>query len=146
MTEFGHQHLPAGMLTDLLLDGVIAGLGGIVIFIPQIAILFAFIAILEDTGYMARVTFMMDRIMRKVGLNGKSVVPMIGGLACAVPSIMAARTIENWKDRMITIMVTPLISCSARLPVYTLLISLIIPEGTELDFISIQVLVLMSLY
>jgi len=146
MTEFGHQHLPAGMLTDLLLDGVIAGLGGIVIFIPQIAILFAFIAILEDTGYMARVTFMMDRIMRKVGLNGKSVVPMIGGLACAVPSIMAARTIENWKDRMITIMVTPLISCSARLPVYTLLISLIIPEGTVLGFISIQALVLMSLY
>ncbi len=146
MTKIGHEYLPAGMLTDLLLDGVIAGLGGIVIFIPQIAILFAFIAILEDTGYMARVTFMMDRIMRKVGLNGKSVVPMIGGLACAVPSIMAARTIENWKDRMITIMVTPLISCSARLPVYTLLISLIIPEGTVLGFISIQALVLMGLY
>lgn len=146
MTEFGHEHLPSGMLTDLLLDGVIAGLGGIVIFIPQIAILFAFIAILEDTGYMARVTFMMDKLMRKVGLNGKSVVPLIGGLACAVPSIMAARNIENWKDRMITIMVTPLVSCSARLPVYALLISLIIPDEKVLGFISIQALVLMGLY
>src|SRR5690606_31961129 len=110
ITEVGHELLPAGMLTDLLLDGVVAGLGGIVIFIPQIAILFAFLAILEDTGYMARVTFMMDKLMRKFGLNGKSVVSIMGGLACAVPSIMAARTIESWKDRIITIMVTPLIS------------------------------------
>ncbi|RZK64513.1 MAG: ferrous iron transport protein B, partial [Pedobacter sp.] len=146
MTTFGHEYLPEGMLTDLLLDGIIAGLGGIVIFIPQITILFAFIAILEDTGYMARVTFMMDKLMRKVGLNGKSVVPLIGGLACAVPSIMAARNIENWKDRMITIMVTPLVSCSARLPVYTLLISLIIPDDKVLGFISVQALVLMGLY
>lgn len=146
IADVGHEMLPPGMFTDLLLDGVVAGLGGIVIFIPQIAILFAFIAILEDTGYMARVTFMMDRLMRKFGLNGKSVVPMIGGLACAVPSIMAARNIENWKDRMITIMVTPLVSCSARLPVYTLLISLIIPEHTILGFINVQALVLMGLY
>ena len=146
LTETGHKYLPAGMLTDLLLDGVIAGLGGIFVFIPQIAILFAFISVLEDTGYMARVTFMMDKIMSKVGLNGKSVVPMIGGLACAVPSIMAARNIENWKDRMITIMVTPLISCSARLPVYILLISLIIPSKTILGIISLQGLALMVMY
>jgi ferrous iron transport protein B len=146
VTGFGHEHLPAGMLTDLLLDGVVAGLGGIFVFIPQIAILFAFISILEDTGYMARVTFMMDKIMSKVGLNGKSVVPMIGGLACAVPSIMAARNIENWKDRMITIMVTPLISCSARLPVYILLISLIIPADTVFGIINLQGLALMVMY
>lgn len=146
ITEVGHENLPKGMLTNLLLDGVIAGLGGIVVFIPQIAILFAFIAILEDTGYMSRVTFMMDKLMRKFGLNGKSVVPMIGGLACAVPSIMAARTIESWKDRIITIMVTPLVSCSARLPVYTLLISLVIPERTVFGFLNIQALVLMGLY
>ncbi|RZK40445.1 MAG: ferrous iron transport protein B [Pedobacter sp.] len=146
ITEQGHSHLPAGLLTDLLLDGVVAGLGGIVIFVPQIAILFAFISILEDTGYMARVTFMMDKIMSKVGLSGKSVVPMIGGLACAVPSIMAARNIESWKDRMITIMVTPLVSCSARLPVYILIISLIIPEGQVLGFVSKQGLALMAMY
>ena len=146
ITEKGHEYLPSGMLTDLVLDGIIAGLGGIFVFIPQIAILFAFISILEDTGYMARVTLMMDKIMSKVGLNGKSVVPMIGGLACAVPSIMAARNIENWKDRMITIMVTPLISCSARLPVYILLISLIIPSKTILGIISLQGLALMVMY
>ncbi len=146
IASLGHQYLPAGMLTDLLLDGVVAGLGGIFVFIPQIAILFAFISILEDTGYMSRVTFMMDKIMSKVGLNGKSVVPMIGGLACAVPSIMAARNIENWKDRMITIMVTPLISCSARLPVYILLISIIIPSKNILGIISLQGLALMIMY
>ncbi len=142
----GHEYLPAGMLTDLMLDGVLAGLGGIVIFVPQIAILFAFISILEDTGYMARVTFMMDKMMRKVGLSGKSVVPMIGGLACAVPSIMAARNIESWKDRMITIMVTPLVSCSARLPVYILIISLIIPPDRVLGIINKQGLALMAMY
>jgi ferrous iron transport protein B len=146
ITNFGHEHLPAGMLTDLILDGVIAGLGGIFVFIPQIAILFAFISILEDTGYMSRVTFMMDKIMSKVGLNGKSVVPMIGGLACAVPSIMAARNIENWKDRMITIMVTPLVSCSARLPVYTLLIKLIIPYKIIFGIFNMQGLALMVMY
>ncbi|SEA85766.1 ferrous iron transport protein B [Pedobacter hartonius] len=146
LTSFGHEHLPAGVLTDLVLDGVVAGLGGIVIFIPQIAILFAFISILEDTGYMARVTFMMDKIMRKFGLSGRSVVPMIGSLACAVPSIMSARTIESWKDRMITIMVAPLVSCSARLPVYTLLIGLIIPDEKVLGIISLQALTLMGMY
>ncbi|MFI5451900.1 ferrous iron transport protein B [Pedobacter sp. UC225_61] len=146
LTEFGHTHLPAGVLTNLLLDGVVAGLGGIIIFIPQIAILFALISILEDTGYMARVTFMMDKIMRKFGLSGKSVVPMIGGIACAVPSIMSARNIENWKDRIITIMVTPLVSCSARLPVYTLLISLVVPNKMILGFLSLQGLTLMAMY
>ncbi|WP_082120690.1 ferrous iron transport protein B [Pedobacter sp. BMA] len=146
ITDLGHEYLPAGMLTDLALDGVIAGLGGIFVFIPQIAILFAFISILEDTGYMARVTFMMDKIMSKVGLSGKSVVPMIGGLACAVPSIMAARNIENWKDRMITIMVTPLVSCSARLPVYILIISLIIPSENVWGIFNMQGLALMVMY
>ncbi|TKC13306.1 ferrous iron transport protein B [Pedobacter polaris] len=146
LTEFGHAHLPAGVLTNLLLDGVVAGLGGIIIFIPQIAILFALISILEDTGYMARVTFMMDKIMRKFGLSGKSVVPMIGGIACAVPSIMSARNIESWKDRIITIMVTPLVSCSARLPVYTLLISLVVPDKMIFGIFSLQGLTLMAMY
>lgn len=141
-----HQMLPAGPLTDLLADGVIAGLSGVLVFIPQIAILFAFIAILEDTGYMARVTFMMDKVMRKVGLNGKSVVPLIGGFACAVPSIMSTRTIENWKDRMITIMVTPLISCSARLPVYTLLIALVVPSRNVWWIFNLQGLALTGMY
>ena len=146
LTEYGHAHLPEGLLTDLLLDGILAGLGGVLIFIPQIAILFAFISILEDTGYMARVTFMMDKIMSKFGLSGKSVVPMIGSLACAVPSIMSARNIESWKDRIITIMVAPLVSCAARLPVYTLLISLIIPKEHLFGFINLQGLTLMGMY
>lgn len=141
-----HSYLPAGVLTNLLVDGVLAGLSGVLIFIPQIAILFAFIAVLEDTGYMARVTFMMDRIMRKVGLNGKSVVPLIGGLACAVPSIMSARNIENWKDRIITIMVTPLVSCSARLPIYTLLIALVVPQNSVWGVFNLQGLALMFMY
>lgn len=138
--------LPAGVLSSLLADGILAGLSGVLVFIPQIAILFAFISILEDTGYMSRVTFMMDKIMRKVGLSGKSVVPMIGGLACAVPSIMSTRNIENWKDRIITIMVTPLVSCSARLPVYTLLISLVVPSRLVWGFINLQGLAMLSMY
>ncbi|MES2454089.1 MAG: ferrous iron transport protein B [Bacteroidota bacterium] len=146
LTAFGHQYLPEGVLTDLFLDGIVAGLGGVVIFIPQIAILFAFISILEDTGYMARVTFMMDKVMSKFGLSGKSVVPMIGSLACAVPSIMSARNIESWKDRIITIMVVPLVSCSARLPVYTLLISLVVPQKMIWGFINLQGLTLMGMY
>lgn len=146
LEEMGHQYVPAGVLADLLFDGILAGLGGVLVFIPQIAILFGFIAILEDTGYMARITFLMDKLMRKVGLNGKSVVPMIGGLACAVPSIMATRNIESWKDRIITIMVTPLISCAARLPVYTLLISLVVPNDKLWGFFNIQGLALMGMY
>ncbi|PRY06040.1 ferrous iron transport protein B [Pontibacter ummariensis] len=135
-----------GPLVDLLTEGVIAGLGGVLVFVPQIAILFAFIAILEETGYMARVTFMMDKIMRKFGLNGKSVVPLISGVACAVPAIMSARTIENWKDRMITIFVTPLMSCSARIPVYAVLIALVVPEKYYFGFLNLQGIVLMALY
>lgn len=141
-----HTLLPAGPLTSLLVDGVIAGLSGVMVFIPQIAILFGFISILEDTGYMSRVTFMMDRIMRKVGLNGKSVVPLIGGFACAVPSIMSTRNIENWKDRMITIMVTPLVTCSARLPVYTLLIALVVPNKNVWWIFNMQGLALTGMY
>ena len=141
-----NNSLPAGPLTSLLVDGVVAGLSGVLVFIPQIAILFAFISILEDTGYMSRVTFMMDKLMRKVGLNGKSVVPLIGGFACAVPSIMSTRTIENWKDRMITIMVTPLVACSARLPVYTLLIALVVPDDKVWGIFSLQGLALTAMY
>jgi ferrous iron transport protein B len=138
--------LPEGVLNDLLVNGVLAGIGGIIIFIPQIALLFAFIAILEDTGYLARVSFLMDKLMRKFGLNGRSVIPLMSGVACAVPAILATRTIGNWKERMITIMVTPLMSCSARLPVYTLLISLVVPSKMILGVINLQGLVMMSLY
>jgi len=141
-----HTLLPAGPLTGLVVDGVIGGLSGVMVFIPQIAILFAFISILEDTGYMSRVTFMMDKLMRKVGLNGKSVVPLIGGFACAVPSIMSTRTIENWKDRMITIMVTPLVTCSARLPIYTLLIALVVPNRNVWWVLNMQGLALTGMY
>ncbi len=146
LTELVHKLLPAGVFTALLTDGILAGLSGVLVFIPQIAILFAFISILEDTGYMSRVTFMMDKIMRKVGLNGKSVVPMIGGLACAVPAIMSTRNIGNWKDRMITIMVTPLVSCSARLPIYTVLISLVVPDKKVAGLINMQGIALMAMY
>ena len=122
------ETLPGGVLTDLLAEGIVPGIGGVVIFIPQIAILFGFIALLEESGYMARVVFLMDKIMRKFGLNGRSVVPLISGLACAIPAIMATRSIDHWKDRLITIFVTPLMSCSARLPVYTILIALVVPN------------------
>ena len=138
--------LPEGPLTNLLVEGIIPGIGGIVIFVPQIAILFAFISILEETGYMARVVFLMDRIMRKFGLNGKSVVPLISGVACAIPAIMSTRTIDNWKERTITIFVTPLMSCSARLPVFTILIALVVPEDYVLGLFNLQGLVLMGLY
>jgi ferrous iron transport protein B len=137
---------PDGPLFDLITQGIIPGIGGIVIFIPQIAFLFAFIAILEETGYMARVVFLMDKIMRKFGLNGRSVVPLISGVACAIPAIMATRTIENWKERLITILVTPFMSCSARLPVFTILVALIVPDGKALGFFNLQGLVLMGLY
>ncbi|HKR07404.1 MAG TPA: ferrous iron transport protein B [Bacteroidia bacterium] len=144
--SFVHNNLPQGVLNDLLVNGIIAGLAGIIIFVPQIALLFAFIAILEDTGYMARVSFIMDRIMRRYGLNGRSVIPLISGVACAVPAILSTRTIQSWKQRIVTIMVTPLMSCSARLPVYTLIISIIIPSNPVWGIINRQGLVLMSLY
>ena len=140
------QVMPAGVLTNLITEGVIPGIGGVVIFIPQIAILFAFISILEETGYMSRVVFLMDKIMRKFGLNGKSVVPLISGVACAIPAIMATRTIGNWKDRLTTIFVTPLMSCSARLPVYTILIALVVPEDYLFGILNLQALALMGLY
>ncbi|HMW25633.1 MAG TPA: ferrous iron transport protein B [Ferruginibacter sp.] len=138
--------LPQTGWSDLLINGVVAGLSGIVVFIPQIMILFGLITILEDTGYMARISFLTDKLMRKVGLNGKSVMPMISGFACAVPAIMSARNIENRKERLLTIMITPLMSCSARLPVYTILIALVIPSKLYFGFLSLQGLVMMALY
>lgn len=140
------EALPKGQLNDLIVNGILAGISGIAVFIPQIALLFFFIAILEDTGYMARASFILDKLMRRFGLNGKSVIPMISSVACAVPSIMSARTIMNWKDRMITILVTPLISCSARLPVYTLLIGIMFAGNKTLGIFSYQGLVLMGMY
>ncbi|WP_200974982.1 ferrous iron transport protein B [Echinicola sp. 20G] len=137
--------LPAGVLTKLITEGIIPGIGGVVIFIPQIALLFAFLGILEDTGYMSRVVFLMDRIMRPFGLNGKSVVPLISGIACAIPGIMATRNIGNWKDRLITIMVTPLMSCSARLPVYVILIGIAVPESYVGPF-NLQAVALLGMY
>jgi len=138
--------LPAGWLTDLFINGILAGLSGILVFVPQIMILFGLITVLEDTGYMARISFLSDKLMRKVGLNGKSVMPMISGFACAVPAIMSARNIENKKERLLTILVTPLMSCSARLPVYTILIALVIPQKYYLGFLSQRGLVMMGLY
>ncbi len=138
--------LPNNKLSSLIVNGLVAGLSGILVFVPQIAILFGLITILEDTGYMARIGFLSDRFMRKAGLNGKSVMPMISGFACAVPAIMAARNIENKKERLLTILITPLMSCSARLPVFTILISLVIPNVYYLGFLSLQGLVMMGLY
>lgn len=146
LSDFVKDILPAGVLNDLITDGIIAGLAGVVVFIPQIALLFGFIALLEESGYMSRAVFLMDRIMRSFGLNGKSVVPLVSGMACAIPAIMATRNIESWKDRLITIFVTPFMSCSARLPVYTLLIALVVPQKDVLGFINLQGLVLTSLY
>lgn len=145
-SQWGTANLPPGEFSDLLVNGILAGLSGIVVFVPQIALLFFFIAILEDSGYMARVSFIMDKIMRKFGLNGRSVIPLLSGVACAVPAIMSARTISNWKERLITILVTPLMSCSARLPVYALLIALVVPADQKWGFFNMQGLVLMALY
>ena len=145
MSEWIKTQMPAGILTDLIAEGVISGLGGIVIFIPQIAFLFLFISILEETGYMSRVVFLMDRGLRKFGFSGKSVVPLISGTACAIPAVMSTRNIENWKERLITILVVPFTTCSARLPVYMILISLVIPNDRLLG-INYQGLTLMGLY
>ncbi len=145
LSEWTKNMLPSGAFTNLLAEGIIPGLGGIVIFIPQIAFLFLFIAVLEESGYMSRVVFLMDRVMRRFGLSGKSVVPLISGTACAIPAIMATRNIESWKERLITILVTPFTTCSARLPVYLIIISLVIPEGRFLG-LSYQALTLMLLY
>jgi len=145
LSEWTKNSLPAGTFTNLLSEGIIPGLGGIVIFIPQIAFLFLFISVLEESGYMSRVVFLMDRGMRRFGLSGKSVVPLISGTACAIPAIMATRNIESWKERLITILVTPFTTCSARLPVYLIIISLVIPEGRFLG-LGYQALTLMLLY
>jgi ferrous iron transport protein B len=139
--------LPNSAITALLTDGLIAGIGGVLIFIPQIAFLFLFISLLEETGYMSRVMFIMDKLMRRFGLNGKSVVPLISGVACAVPAIMSTRSIGSWKDRLITILVTPLMSCSARLPIYTVLIALVVPENKALfGLFNLQGVALFGLY
>jgi len=146
LSQFLSVSLPDNRWTDLLINGLLAGLSGILMFVPQIMILFGLITLLEDSGYMARISFLSDRLMRSVGLNGKSVMPMISGFACAVPAIMSARNIENRKERLLTILITPLMSCSARLPVYTILISLVIPKTFLLGFLGVQGLVMMGLY
>ena len=146
LSELAKNNLPQGVFTNLIAEGVIPGIGGIVIFIPQIAILFLFISVLEETGYMSRVVFLMDKIMRKFGMSGKSVIPLISGTACAIPAIMASRNISDWKERLITILVIPFTTCSARLPVYAILISLIIPNQRVLGVFNLQGLTLMGLY
>ncbi len=146
LSTMAADHLPEGILTDLISQGIIPGIGGILIFIPQIAFLFLFISILEESGYMSRVVFIMDKIMRRFGLSGKSVVPLISGTACAIPAIMATRNIESWKERLITILVTPFTTCSARLPVYAIIIALVIPDHRVLGFLNLQGLTLMLLY
>jgi len=138
--------LPQAWWSNLLVNGLLAGMSGILVFVPQIMILFGLITILEDTGYMARISFLTDKLMRKVGLNGKSVMPMISGFACAVPAIMSTRNIENRKERLLTILITPLMSCSARLPVYTILIALVVPRKQIFGFFGLQGLVMMGLY
>ncbi|MFB0909634.1 MAG: ferrous iron transport protein B, partial [Flavobacterium sp.] len=146
LSTLANNELPAGVLTNLVSQGIIPGIGGILIFIPQIAFLFLFISLLEESGYMSRVVFLMDKIMRNFGLSGKSVVPLISGTACAIPAIMATRNIENWKERLITILVTPFTTCSARLPVYAIIIALVIPDTYVLGIFNLQGLTLMLLY
>ncbi len=146
LSSFLNTKLPTGILTNLISQGIVPGIGGILIFIPQIAFLFMFISILEESGYMSRVVFLMDKIMRKFGLSGKSVVPLISGTACAIPAIMATRNIENWKERLITILVTPFTTCSARLPVYAIIIGLVIPNERIFGIINMQGITLMFLY
>ncbi|HQE33608.1 MAG TPA: ferrous iron transport protein B, partial [Flavobacterium alvei] len=140
------ENLPPGAFTNLIAQGIIPGIGGILMFIPQITFLFLFISILEESGYMSRVVFLMDKIMRRFGLSGKSVVPLISGTACAIPAIMATRNIENWKERLITILVTPFTTCSARLPVYAIIIGLVIPDKRVFGVVNMQGLTLMILY
>jgi ferrous iron transport protein B len=146
LSSLASEKLPAGAFTNLIAQGIIPGIGGILIFIPQIAFLFMFISILEESGYMSRVVFLMDKIMRKFGLSGKSIVPLISGTACAIPAIMATRNIENWKERLITILVTPFTTCSARLPVYAIIIGLVIPDKLIFGFLNMQGVTLMLLY
>lgn len=146
IAEYTKTQLPAGLFTDLLADGIIPGLGGVFIFIPQIVILFLLIALLEETGYMSRVVFLMDKVMRKFGMSGKSVIPLISGTACAIPAVMATRTITSWKERLITILVTPFTTCAARLPVYAILIAIIIPDTKVFGFLGLQGITLLGFY
>lgn len=146
LQNFCKELLPAHFLTGLLVDGILAGIGSVLVFVPQIALLFGFLAVLEETGYMTRVMIMMDKMMRRFGLNGKSIVPLISGVACAIPAIMATRNIDNRKERLITILVTPLMSCSARLPIYTVMIALVVPNDAFLGLVRYQALVLLAMY
>lgn len=146
LSELTKANLPTGVFTDLIAEGLIPGIGGVVIFIPQIAILFLFVSVLEETGYMSRVVFLMDKIMRRFGMSGKSVIPLISGTACAIPAVMASRNISSWKERLITILVVPFTTCSARLPVYAILIALIIPNQRILGIFNLQGLTLLALY
>ncbi|MCC6452609.1 MAG: ferrous iron transport protein B [Acidobacteria bacterium] len=140
------ETMPPGILTDLISDGIIAGVGGVVVFLPQILLLFLFISLLEDTGYMARAAFLMDKLMSKVGLHGKAFLPLVSSFACAIPGIMATRTIENRRDRFATIMVAPFMSCSARLPVYTLMIAAFFAGQTVFGFISVAAVLMLAMY
>lgn len=144
--QFVTQLLPPGVFQDMIVEGAIAGVGAILVFLPQILFLFFFLSILEDTGYMARVAFMLDRVMHSIGLSGRSVIPLLSSFACAIPGIMASRTIQNWRDRLVTIMISPFMSCSARLPVYVLLIGAFIPQGSVLGIISYSALTLLAMY
>ncbi|MGA9213364.1 ferrous iron transport protein B [Kaistella sp.] len=145
LSTFANAHLPEGPINSLISNGIIPGIGGIMVFAPQIGILLYFLYLLEDSGYMARVIFLMDRFLRPFGLNGKSIVPLVSGTACAIPAIMSTRNIENVKERLITILVTPFMTCSARLPVYSIIIGLIIPDK-YFGGISYKALALMAMY
>lgn len=146
LVDYTNTHLPKGKFTDLIAEGVIPGIGGIVIFVPQIAILFTFVAVLEETGYMSRVVFLMDKVMRRFGMSGKSVIPLVSGTACAIPAIMSSRNIDSWRERLITILVVPFTTCSARIPVYAILIALIIPDVHYFGILNLQGLTLLALY
>ena len=146
LSSYVNKTMPTGVLNNLISEGIIPGVGGIIIFIPQIAILFLFVSLLEETGYMSRVVFLMDKIMRRFGMSGKSVIPLISGTACAIPAVMATRNISGWKERLITILVTPFTTCSARLPVYAIIIALIIPDKKIFGILNLQGLTLLSLY
>src|SRR5438105_3565579 len=138
--------LADGPLKALITDGIFKGVGAVIVFVPQIALLFLFLSVLEDSGYLARAAFLMDRVLAKVGLHGKSFIPLLLSFACAIPGIMATRTIENRRDRLATILVAPLMTCSARLPVYSLLIATFIPNRTVIGFLRLQGLVMFLLY
>jgi ferrous iron transport protein B len=144
--EFLTEQMPDTILRSLLVDGIVAGVGSVLVFLPQILILFLFILALEDSGYLPRAAFLLDRLMGTVGLSGRSFIPLLSSFACAIPGIMAARTISNWRDRLATIMIAPLMTCSARLPVYALIIGAFIPESTVAGVFNLQGLVLFVLY